>query len=51
VATPTQELHRLTSYAPPWDSWDKPANDPRVVTSFEPNDIERLPWFYKRYTA
>jgi hypothetical protein len=51
VATPTQELHRLTSYAPPWDSWDKPANDPRVVTSFEPNDIERLPWFYKRYAA
>jgi hypothetical protein len=49
VATPTQELHRLTSYAPPWDSWDKPADDPRVVTSFEPNDIERLPWFYKRY--
>ena len=51
MATPTQELHRLTSYAPPWDSWDKPADDPRVVTSFEPNDIERLPWFYKRYTA
>ncbi len=49
MATPTQELHRLTSYAPPWDSWDQPPDDPRAVTSFEPNDLERLPWFYKRY--
>jgi hypothetical protein len=50
VATPTQELHRLTSYAPPWETWDQPPDDPRAVTSFEPNDVERLPWFYKRYT-
>jgi nitroreductase family protein len=49
VATPTQELHRLTSYAPPVDDWDKPPDDPRAVTSFESNDLELLPWFYKRY--
>jgi nitroreductase family protein len=49
VPTPTQELHRLTSYAPPSENWDKPPDDPRAVTSFEPNDVERLPWFYKRY--
>jgi SagB-type dehydrogenase family enzyme len=49
VETATQTLHRLTSYAPPWENWDKPADDPRVVTSFEPNDVERLPWFHKRY--
>ena len=49
MPTPTQELHRITSYAPPWDDWDKPPDDPRAVTSFESNDIERLPWFYKRY--
>jgi hypothetical protein len=48
VATPTQELHRVTSYAPPWESWDKAPDDPRAV-QFEPNDVERLPWFYKRY--
>ena len=51
MATPTQELHRLTSYAPPWDDWDKPADDPRAVTSFESNDLERLPWFHKRYAG
>jgi SagB-type dehydrogenase family enzyme len=50
VPTPTQELHRLTSYAPPPENWDKPPDDPRAVTSFEPNDLERLPWFYKRYS-
>jgi hypothetical protein len=49
VPTPTQELHRLTAYAPPSEDWDKPPDDPRAVTSFEPNDVERLPWFYKRY--
>jgi SagB-type dehydrogenase family enzyme len=49
VETPTQTLHRLTSYAPPWEDWDKPADDPRAVTGFEPNDVERLPWFHKRY--
>jgi hypothetical protein len=49
VPTPTQELHRLTSYAPPSEDWDKPPDDPRAVTSFESNDVRRLPWFYKRY--
>ena len=48
MPTPTQELHRLTSYAPPWESWDQAPDDPRAV-QFEPNDLERLPWFYKRY--
>ena len=49
MATASQELHRLTSYAPPWEDWDKPADDPRVVRSFESTDLERLPWFHKRY--
>ena len=49
MPTPTQELHRITSYSPPWENWDKPPDDPRAVTSFESNDLERLPWFYKRY--
>ena len=49
MATPTQELHRLTSYAPPLENWDQPPADPRAVRSFESNDLERLPWFYKRY--
>jgi SagB-type dehydrogenase family enzyme len=51
VETPTQTLHRITSYAE-FDEdrvWQPPVDDPRVVTSFEPNDIEHLPWFYKRY--
>src|SRR5689334_3965974 len=42
VATATQELHRITSYSPPWENWDKPPDDPRAVTSFESNDLERL---------
>jgi SagB-type dehydrogenase family enzyme len=49
VPTATQTLHRLTSYAPPSDDWDKPADDPRIVQDLATNDIERLPWFYKRY--
>jgi hypothetical protein len=48
VPTPTQELHRVTSYAPPPENWDQPPDHPRAV-QFDPNDIERLPWFYKRY--
>jgi hypothetical protein len=48
VETATQTLHRLTSYAPGRD-WDEPADDPRIV-QFTSNDIERLPWFYKRYS-
>jgi hypothetical protein len=53
VENATQTLHRLTSlgadvyehrrwFAPPVD-------DPRVLLDFEPNDMARLPWFFKRY--
>jgi hypothetical protein len=48
VETATQALHRLTSYEPGRD-WDTPIDDPRVLQDLETNDIERLPWFYKRY--
>lgn len=48
MATPTQELHRITSYSPARE-WDEPGDDSRAVRSFEPNDLERLPWFHKRY--
>jgi SagB-type dehydrogenase family enzyme len=53
METATQRLHRLTSYES-WDpssGWDPPVDDPWVVRSFEPNDLSRLPWFYKRYPA
>jgi hypothetical protein len=48
----TTTLHRLTSYAT-FDEdrvWDPPVDDPRVV-EMTSNDVERLPWFYKRYDA
>ena len=48
METATQSLHRLTSYEPGRD-WDEPVDDPRVLQDLETNDIERLPWFYKRY--
>jgi hypothetical protein len=48
VETTTQALHRLTSYEPGRD-WDEPVADPRVLQDLVTNDIERLPWFYKRY--
>jgi hypothetical protein len=48
VETATQTLHRLTSYDPGRE-WDEPADDPRVVQDLEANDLDRLPWFYKRY--
>ena len=48
METATQALHRLTSYEPGRD-WDEPIDDPRVLQDLETNDIERLPWFYKRY--
>jgi hypothetical protein len=44
----TQALHRLTSYEPGRD-WDEPVDDPRVLQDLVTNEIERLPWFYKRY--
>jgi hypothetical protein len=48
VETATQTLHRLTSYEPGRE-WDQPPDDPSVVQGLETNDLERLPWFYKRY--
>ena len=48
METTTQALHRLTSYEPGRD-WDEPVADPRVVQNLVTNDVERLPWFYKRY--
>jgi hypothetical protein len=48
VETATQTLHRLTSFAPGRD-WMGPAvDDPRVV-ELEAHDLDRFPWFYKRY--
>jgi Nitroreductase family len=48
VETATQTLHRLTSYEPDRE-WDEPPDDPLVLQDLETNDLERLPWFYKRY--
>ncbi|HKG43286.1 MAG TPA: hypothetical protein VKB10_03455 [Gaiellaceae bacterium] len=48
METATQTLHRLTSYEPGRE-WDEPPDDPRVLQDLETNEIERLPWFYKRY--
>ncbi|MEO8477755.1 MAG: nitroreductase family protein [Actinomycetota bacterium] len=50
METPTQALHRLTSYEPGRD-WDEPVDDPRVLRGLEVNDLDRLPWFYKRYLS
>lgn len=46
--TETQALHRLTSYEPGRE-WDEAVDDPRVLQDLEVNDLDRLPWFYKRY--
>ena len=48
METTTQTLHRLTSYEPGRD-WTEPIDDPRLVQDLEVNDLERLPWIYKRY--
>lgn len=48
METATQLLHRLTCYEPGRD-WDDPIDDPRVLQDLEVNDLDRLPWFYKRY--
>ena len=51
VESATQTLHRLTSV----ERYDgareiePPVDDPRVVQGFTPLDLDRLPWFYKRY--
>ena len=40
-------LHRLTSYEA-WREWSDPI-DHRLAWKGEANDIDRLPWFFKRY--
>jgi hypothetical protein len=51
VESATQTLHRLTSV----ERYDEarevepPVDDPGVVQGFTPMDLNRLPWFYKRY--
>jgi nitroreductase len=47
--TATALLHRLTSYDGRRDWAEAPIDHPGVVQDFEPNDVSRLPWFYKRY--
>ena len=58
METPTQTLHRLTSFTWGWYEpsredddlvWSVPVEDPRVVRDLVPNDLDRLPWFFKRY--
>ncbi len=58
METPTQTLHRLTSstwgwYEPSREDddlvWSVPVEDPRVLRDLVPNDLDRLPWFFKRY--
>jgi SagB-type dehydrogenase family enzyme len=48
--TATQRLHRATSYDTERE-WDEPHDDPLALSDYESNDIETLPWFYKRYDA
>lgn len=48
METATQTLHRLTCYEPGRE-WDEPIDDPRVLQDLVVNDIDHLPWFYKRY--
>ncbi|BEL05556.1 hypothetical protein Q0Z83_037470 [Actinoplanes sichuanensis] len=50
METETQILHRLTCYEPGRE-WDDVISDPRLVLDFTPNDFDRFPPFYKRYTA
>jgi hypothetical protein len=48
VETPAQRLHRLTSYGTDRD-WELPPVDHEGVVAFEPQDLARFPWFFKRY--
>ncbi|HET9969640.1 MAG TPA: hypothetical protein VFQ68_15505 [Streptosporangiaceae bacterium] len=48
METASHRLHRLTSYEPGRD-WDAPADDPGILQDLRVNDIERLPWFVKRF--
>jgi hypothetical protein len=45
-----QTLHRLTSYEPGRE-WTDPVDDPHIVQDLEVNDLDRLPWFHKRYPS
>jgi hypothetical protein len=49
----TRTLHRLTSMESFDEAsvWDPPVDDPRVVRDLVVNDLDRLPWFYKRYPS
>ena len=58
METATQTLHRLTSYTWDWYEpsrqddnliWSVPIDDSRVVRELETNDVDRFPWFFKRY--
>jgi hypothetical protein len=46
--TATQTLHRLTSYEPGRE-WDEAIDDPLVLHDLKVNDLDRFPWFTKRY--
>ena len=48
METATQALHRLTAYEPGREWTDVP-DDPRAAQGFETDDLDRFPWFYKRY--
>lgn len=48
--TTTEDLHRLTSYAPDRD-WDAPIDDPRLVLGLTANDPERRTPLVKQYAA
>lgn len=48
VETATQTLHQLTSYNPSLP-WDQAQDDDRLVQDFQPNDMDRFPFFTKKY--
>ena len=48
METATQTLHRLTIMEAGRE-WDAPVDDPRVLQDLETNDLDRFPWFFKRY--
>jgi SagB-type dehydrogenase family enzyme len=48
METVTAALHRLTSYEPARD-WLEPIDDPQIVQDLVANDLDRFPWFFKRY--
>ena len=47
METATQALHRLTSFEP--GQTEAVAMTPRGRNDFASNDLDRLPYFYKRY--